>query len=111
MTYSEKIKRLTDGRSAAKLGRVVGLHKSAIRDVVNTGKRPRIDKAIKIARALGVTADWLFDDAQDWPPPSATPRSADAEAVLDLIARAARAIANTLEHEKGQRIAAEASTT
>jgi hypothetical protein len=34
-----------------------------------TDSLPRIDIAVKIAKALRVPLEWLADDAQDWPPP------------------------------------------
>ncbi len=30
---------------------------------------PRADYGVRLAAALGVPAEWLFDDSQDWPPP------------------------------------------
>ncbi len=70
MTWQQKIRRLLGGKNASALAESVGLPRTSIRNAVNTGQVPRVDKAIKIARALGVPADWLFDDARPWPPPS-----------------------------------------
>lgn len=69
MKWTEKILALLQGKNASHLSESVGLHKSAIRDAANNEQLPRVDKAIKIARALNVPADWLFDDAQDLPAP------------------------------------------
>ena len=43
---------------------------------------PAVVKGIAIARALDVPVQWLFDDAQDWPPPepgNERPHFSDAE--------------------------------
>jgi len=35
-----------------------------------------VSKGIKLAKILNVPADWLFDDEQDWPPPTVIPKNA-----------------------------------
>lgn len=66
MDWQKKIRRLLENQNASALAESVGLHKSAIRDAANSGRMPRADKALKIARALGVDTDWLFDDSLGW---------------------------------------------
>jgi transcriptional regulator with XRE-family HTH domain len=88
MHWREKIKKLLEGRNASQLAITVGLHKSAIRDASNTGRLPRVDKAIKIARALDVPCDWLFNDGQDWPAPEGI--SAASLSEMELIQEVAR---------------------
>lgn len=61
--------RLLESRNASALARGVGLHVSALKDAANKGQLPKADKAVKIARALGVSCEWLFDDSIEWPPP------------------------------------------
>jgi hypothetical protein len=36
---------------------------------------PRLDIALRIARAIDVPLEWLADDEQDWPPPASSKRS------------------------------------
>lgn len=49
---------------------------------------PRADKAAKIAKAIGVSVESLFDDSSPWPPPKAsTPEMTDSEIVEDLARR------------------------
>ena len=66
MNWQEKLQRLLDGRNAAYLARSVGLRPKSIREAATKGQMPRAAKAIKIASALGVPTDWLFDDDQPW---------------------------------------------
>ena len=69
MDWREKIERLLRGLNAASHARKVGLPPSSIGAAVTRENEPNARKAVKITRALGVNADWLFDDEQDWPPP------------------------------------------
>lgn len=73
-TTKEKLTRLrTSGRvprlvSALRKG---GADANFPSDLARKGDvAPRAYSAIKIAKALGVTADWLWDDDRDWPPDS-----------------------------------------
>ena len=66
MNWREKLRKLLVGRNASYLARGVGLNACAITRAATKGEMPRAPKAIKIARALGVPADWLFDDDQPW---------------------------------------------
>lgn len=45
------------------------MYVSAIGDAAKKGQMPKADKAVKIAKALEVPCDWLFNDERDWPPP------------------------------------------
>lgn len=69
MKWQEKITRLLAGKNASSLARSVGLHVGAITAAVSSGHIPIANKALRIARALNVPTDWLFDDEQPWPPP------------------------------------------
>jgi hypothetical protein len=68
MTFQQKLRRLTEERTKAKLSRRAGLPSTAINDYVVKGTRPLAENALKLARVLGVSTDWLIDDEQEWPP-------------------------------------------
>lgn len=89
MKWQEKIRRLLRGKNASELARSVGLHVSAIGDAAKKGQMPKADKAVRIARALGIPCDWLFDDSLDWPPPAkaAAALLSDMELVEELARR------------------------
>lgn len=69
MHWREKLRLLLKNRNASELSRNAGLNPSAIGAAVSKGTTPSADKAVRIAEALGVSADWLFDDLAEWPPP------------------------------------------
>lgn len=71
MDYQEKIRRLLDSRSKTSLSKSAGLPASTLDSILNKNQEPRAQKAVKIAQALDVSADWLFDNSKDWPPPDA----------------------------------------
>lgn len=77
VTFAEKLKRLTEEGGKSKLATKAGLPPTAISDYINKGNVPRSDKALQIAKALGVSLDWLVDDSQEWPPPAPTPHALD----------------------------------
>jgi len=98
MNWLEKAKRLLKGKNASELSRAVHLPPSAIGAAVSKGNLPKADKAVKIARALGVSADWLFDDLAEWPPPvTGFGGAPDAELVQLLEARINRSKAMYLD--------------
>lgn len=69
MEWREKLRRLLKDKNAAELSRTVGLNPSAIGAAASKGNLPKADKAVRIARALRVPTDWLFNDEAGWPPP------------------------------------------
>lgn len=69
MNFREKIRRLVGTRNKSELSRSAGLPDTAIDAVVNKGREPLVTNAIRLAKVLGVSSDWLFDDLADWPPP------------------------------------------
>lgn len=70
MTVFEKVGRLTELMNRAKVSRAAGLPPTAIDAVVNKKRMPLASNGLKIARALKVPMEWLFDDKADWPPPA-----------------------------------------
>lgn len=85
MTADAKIRRLLSGspltRTAA--AKQLGVSYSTFRSYLNAAdaKRPGVDTAVGIARLFGVSADWLWDDSQGWPPPEAATQKATRERV------------------------------
>jgi transcriptional regulator with XRE-family HTH domain len=81
MNFGRKIKHLLveKDRRAQWLADKVGVSKAAVSRWIAGLNDPPLSKAAEIARALGVSLDWLADDAQDYPPAtiySAPPRPA-----------------------------------
>ncbi len=71
-TFHEKLRKcvLEQGLNKARAAREVGLPESTISSYLSKDDSlPRADIAIKIARALKVPFEWLFDDSKSWPPP------------------------------------------
>lgn len=68
MTLHQKLERLTRDMNKAAVARRVGLKATTISDYLRYRWMPRADIAFKFAIALGVSADWLLDDAKGWPP-------------------------------------------
>jgi transcriptional regulator with XRE-family HTH domain len=71
MTFTEKLRTLTDGENKARLSRAAGLYPTAIVDYLQRGHIPRADNALALARVLKVPFEWLIDDQQGMPPPAA----------------------------------------
>ncbi len=70
MRWYDKIDKLTEGINASHICTKAGLPRNAIRRAATSKNMPIAAKGVKIAKALGVPPDWLFDDNRDWPPPS-----------------------------------------
>jgi hypothetical protein len=79
MGFKEKLARLTGGRIKSQVAREAGLPQTTVSDYINKGYIPRADLALRLAKALDVSVEWLIDDEQGWPPPS--PQSAPASSV------------------------------
>jgi hypothetical protein len=76
MTFREKLSRLLDERrmDLRQLSTSSGMSYEAVRSYVKpgSGRVPSAPNGISLAHALNVTAEWLFDDGQAWPPPEPT---------------------------------------
>jgi hypothetical protein len=68
MTFHEKLDRLTEVSNRSKLSRAAGLPLNAISDCIKKRYLPRAGNAAKMARALGVSLDWLLDETRGFPP-------------------------------------------
>jgi transcriptional regulator with XRE-family HTH domain len=90
MKFHEKLSRLTAGKNKSALAEGAGLPASAVSNYIFKRQMPRGDKALALARVLGVPLEWLVDDAQDFPPPSAHPLPAarpESEQEMEMYAR------------------------
>ena len=74
VTLSEKLERLKGRRSYAEIAELVNATAENIRKVVREGSQPSFALGVRLARAFGVSADWLGDDSADWPPPEPVER-------------------------------------
>ena len=78
MRFHEKLRRRVAqlGLNKAKAAREVGLPESTISNyLVKEESLPRIDIALKIAKAIDVPLEWLADDSADFPLPEAAPKA------------------------------------
>lgn len=68
MTFHEKLARLTAYMKRAAICRSLGMPENAMGNLLHRKQMPAADTALKFARALGVSVEWLIDEEQDWPP-------------------------------------------
>jgi len=68
MTFHEKLAKLTEDRKKTVISRRAGLPPTAINNYISKQQTPSCVVALRIARALHVSVDWLIDDSQTWPP-------------------------------------------
>ena len=66
---TEKLSRLVEGKRLADVARLARIKPTQVRDYTVKGAPPRYDIALKLAHALNVPADWLLDDAKNFPAP------------------------------------------
>lgn len=84
--FADKIVRRLDrmGKRQSHLVRETNLTQSTISDIMNGKRRPALDQAFAIARALDVPLDYLADDEMEEPPASPGGLPQDQKTVLDL---------------------------
>lgn len=68
MTFQEKLERLCEDRFKNRVSVRAGLTPTAISTYIAKGYMPRADTALRLARTLGVSLEWLIDETQAWPP-------------------------------------------
>jgi DNA-binding XRE family transcriptional regulator len=68
MTTTEKLARLLDRSNRAVIARDAGIQKQTLYSITRGKHLPQSKTALRIARALGVSTDWLLDDSQGMPP-------------------------------------------
>jgi transcriptional regulator with XRE-family HTH domain len=71
MEFSAKLRALRDrfGAGQAELAERAGLSPNKLQRYERSNQKPKGDDALSLARALGVTTDYLLDDEQPFPPP------------------------------------------
>ncbi|MDR3638283.1 MAG: helix-turn-helix domain-containing protein [Isosphaeraceae bacterium] len=73
------------GLNGQKLARISGVSDSEISRILNGKSRPGLENAYRLAKAMGVSLDYLADDGLDVDPLAhADPLSLDEREVLDL---------------------------
>lgn len=74
MKFGQKVRktRRDRGLSQTDIAAESGLVPSAISGIENGERRAYVDQAARIAKALGVSLDWLADEETDEPPQAAT---------------------------------------
>jgi transcriptional regulator with XRE-family HTH domain len=74
MKFDEKLAKLIDLRDTSQMAlqRKTGISQSALSDMINHERKPRLDQAFLLSRALDVSLEWLADDEAEGDPP---PRS------------------------------------
>lgn len=81
MTFGEKMRKLLEFRRLRlqELAESSGVGYNTLRSYLNPqgNLSPTAPKGIAIARALGVPAEWLFDDDCTWPPPTVALQSVE----------------------------------
>lgn len=78
MKFDAKLRKLLDaqGLSQSELAAAIGLQPSRVSRWARGEGEPTRVQLVRLARALGVTADFLADDAQDEPDPGPSPAEA-----------------------------------
>ena len=102
MRYAEKLYKqmILNGLNQQKLARLAGVSDSEISRILNGKSNPSLEYARRLARALGLSLDYLADDALDEDPRART-RSGEAalgelrDAVGELGPRQARRLLET----------------
>ncbi|MEA2707997.1 MAG: hypothetical protein QOF78_598 [Phycisphaerales bacterium] len=68
MTFHEKLRRLMEDRNRSAVARRVGVSVTTFNNYCTRDVQPLAENALRIARALNVSLEWLLDDARGWPP-------------------------------------------
>lgn len=68
MTLGKKLERFAETYKMTAIARRAGISHTAMSKYARHGVTPSAPTALKIARVLGVSVEWLIDDEQGWPP-------------------------------------------
>jgi len=77
MRLGEKLQKLRGGKSNAAIALACGCSTANIQKIIREGSTPNFALGVRLAKELGVPADWLADDGQDWPPPASVGQAAE----------------------------------
>ena len=66
---AEKVERLRGKMTNLELAAACKCSAGNIHKITREGSQPSLAIGVRLARALGVPAEWLGDDEQGWPPP------------------------------------------
>lgn len=71
MDWTEKVARLLEatGWRQADIERRANWATGTLGSKMSRGSMPSADRGVRLAKALRVPAEWLFDDQAEWPPP------------------------------------------
>ncbi len=69
MTWTEKVEFLTRDKVVDRIGREAGWATGELANYVREGTMPSAEKGLRLAKALNVTSDWLFDQSRGLPVP------------------------------------------
>ena len=87
MTFAQKLELMIDVRrmSQTRLSRLTGIGQPAISAMTRGERRPYLDQAFRLARALDVSVDYLADDSLAQPEPVPTERERTVWEILRAI--------------------------
>lgn len=96
MGWKEKVEQLLREKDKSEhpdwqfLSRATGISSRTVEKWPDAKKPPSADVGIRIAHALGVSADWLYDDKMDFPAIPPATRLGTPELVEPLVEAAAK---------------------
>jgi len=73
MDWVTKTDRLLKGRTKRAVEKAAGWARNSLAASMSSGSTPTALRGARLAKALEVPAEWLFDDDRDWPPPNEQP--------------------------------------
>jgi len=87
MDWVEKLYKLKEERgfAVAHIERKADWPEKTLSNCLSRGSMPLADKGVRLAKALAISADWLFDDSQGWPPPLPVSHGTDLNVVQAMI--------------------------
>lgn len=97
-TWKDKVRRLTRDKNLAAVGRRADYPDLAQRLKEPARDMPLSDRGNRLAAALGVPPEWLFDDGQDFPPPNRTESGVTASDLTRAIMEQLHAALHTALH-------------
>jgi transcriptional regulator with XRE-family HTH domain len=89
MKFVDKLERLIreKGLGQTDVAEKAGISPTAMSNYLNRGSTPGVDSALRLARALGCSLEWLVDDSMDWDAPPSAKEIPDSVLASELAAR------------------------